>query len=330
MLQTTQLLSNSAHGFDPLLAKEILESLLEHDRWKTLAKFEHEIELEKIRSNKTQNYKPRYNSEVRQENISEEELKYNVLTSYGACSEKHIGLIAKTKVWEGANKKSSEILERWIEYISNNHKVSEKDLKELRIKSLLLLFLWGSGCSYRMHIWPDAKDKEFVLSIKDELKTKFSKFSKTSIVSAYEGLKEFWKEINDNEEYPFNSSLFADILDEAYEYVNKKQQIEASSDVKNSPLFISFEEEFPHVPLEVLEKYYMKQRKNFIPAGVAAVRKVFTTQMPEEFEEEYSSSEWPKKWHQYVSLYEPRWRDKLNNILVNNLEEHKKWESNQA
>lgn len=256
---------------------------------------------------------------------TDEDRKFNELTSYGACTDKHIGLISKTKVWEGASDRSLKLFEQWYAHLQDNNVVPLKDLKEGRIKTLLLAFLWASGCAHRVAKWPEASDSHLVETLRKDLKERFSKFSKHSIIAAYESLKVFWKEINDYELCPFNSSLIADVLDESYLYVSQKAEEESKVDVKNSPLFAEFEKNFPHVPLDVLEKYYLKNRFNFVAAGVGALRKAFTTICPPELEHKFPGNEWPKKWHIYLSSYEPKWQKQLATIQQETREAQEKW-----
>lgn len=306
----------------------MLQKLLEHDRWRLEAQFAHEIRLEEIRIASRRGSNSASQIVKGAEGLdrpSEEEKKFNELSSYGACGDKHIGLIAKTKVWEGANITSSKLFEKWYVHIQDNNIIPLKDLKEGRIKTLLLAFLWASGCSHRVAKWPEASDSHLIETLKKDLNERFSKFSKHSIVAAYESLKVFWREINDYEQCPFNSTLIADVLDEAYIYVSQKTTEESKVDIKNSPLFSEFEKQFPHVQLTSLEKYYVKNRYNFVAAGVGALRKAFTTICPTELEHKFSSSEWPKKWHQYISSYEPKWQKQLNQILQETKEAQEKW-----
>lgn len=303
--------------------ESILNKLIEYDRWKTEATFAHQIRLEEMRLNSSA---ARRNVQIRPDSeFSEEDQKFNVLSSYGACNEKHLGLIAKTKIWEGANDRSSGLFERWYSHIQDNNILPLKDLKEGRIKTLLLCFLWASGCAHRISKWPDAQDIHYVSALKKELEDKFSKFSKYSIVAAYESLKVFWKEINDYEQCPFNVTIIGGILDEAYQYVAEKTDEESKLDIKNSPLFSEFEKNFPHVPLDVLERYYTKNRKNFVAAGVGALRKVFTTVLPEELEHRYTTTEWPKKWHLHISTFEEKWQQQLYDIVNQTRQEQEKW-----
>ncbi len=257
--------------------------------------------------------------------MSDEDRKFNELTSYGACTDRHIGLISKTKVWEGAHERSSKLFEEWYSHLQENNVVPLKDLKEGRIRTLLVAFMWANGCAHRVAKWPEAQDHHLVEAIRKELREKFSKFSKHSITAAYESLKVFWKEINDYESYPFNSSLIPDILDESYQYVSQKADEESKVDIKNSPLFSEFEKNFPHVPLTTLEKYYLKNRFNFVAAGVGALRKTFTTICPPELEHKFTSAEWPKKWHTYLTSYEPKWQKQLTTIQQETREAQETW-----
>ena len=308
----------------PLLANEvILERILEYDKWKTEATFAHQIQIEELRQSFSGSKKApvaKLDSE-----FSEEDKKFNIISSYGACNEKHLGMVSKTKIWEGANDRSSRLFESWYSHIQDNSILPLKDLKEGRIKTLLLAFLWASGCAHRVHKWPDAPDAHYVEALKKDLESRFSKFSKHSIVAAYESLKVFWKEINDYEQCPFNITLIGDLLDEAYQYVSQKTTEENRFDIKNSPLFSEFEKIFPYVPLEVLEKYYTKNRKNFVAAGVGALRKVFTTRLPEELEHRYSAAEWPKKWHHHIASFEEKWQQQLYDITNQTREEQEQW-----
>lgn len=312
----------------PQLTEEMLQKLLDHDKWRIEVQFAHEIKLEEIRlaARRGSNVASQVVRGVEQEEgISDEDKKFNRLSSYGVCTDKHIGLLAKTKVWEGANALSSKLFEQWYGHIQDNNIIPLKDLKEGRIKTLLLAFLWSSGCSHRIAKWPRSSDSHLIGTLKKDLEERFSKFSKHSIVAAYESLKIFWKEINDYEQCPFNSTLIADILDNAYTYVNQKTTEESKVDIKNSPLFSEFEKQFPNVDLSILEKYYVKNRHNFVSAGVGALRKVFTTVCPSELEHRFSKSEWPKKWHQYITSYEPKWQKQLLMIQQQTKEAQEKW-----
>lgn len=310
------------------LNDEQLDRLIAHDKWKVEARFAHELRLEEMRLSARRGGSssvPRATDGVL--GPSDEDKKFNSLTSYGACTDKHIGLISKTKVWEGANERSSKLFESWYSHIQDNNVVPIKDLKEGRIKTLLLAFLWASGCGHRIVKWPDAQDIHLVETLRKDLKDRFSKFSKHSIVAAYESLKIFWKEINDYEQCPFNSTVIAEILDEAYVYVNEKTVQESRVDIKNSPLFSEFEKNFPHVSLQLLERYYSKTRGNFVAAGVGALRKVFTTVRPSELEHKFTDSEWPKKWHQYITSYETKWKTQLSSLQQTMAQEQEKWKA---
>lgn len=322
-LELQQLLSIATELKDEPTYEVILSRLLEHDRWKTEATFAHEIRLEELR----QSYSgARRSSQAKLESdFSDEDKKFNIISSYGACGDKHLGLLSKTKVWEGSNERASKLFEDWYSHIQDNNILPLKDLKEGRIRILLILFMWASGCAHRAHKWPDASDIHFVPTLEKELIEKFSKFSKHSIVAAYESLKVFWKEINDYEQCPFNVTLIGGILDDAYQYVSEKTTEESKHDIKNSPLFSEFEKTFSHVPLEILEKYYTKNRKNFVAAGVGALRRVFTTNLPEELEHRYSTTEWPKKWHLHIASFEEKWQQQLYDIMNSTREDQEKW-----
>lgn len=310
----------------PQLSEEQLQLLLSHDRWRVEATFAHEIKLEELRTSSRRGgsnaAKPIDSSD---NGPTDDDKKFNELTSYGACTDRHIGLISKTKIWEGANERSSKLFEEWHTHLQENNIVPLKDLKEGRIKTLLLAFLWANGCAYRAAKWPEAKDSYLIETLRKDLKERFSKFSKHSIIAAYESLKVFWKELNDYESYPFNSSIIADILDESYQYVSQKTEEESKVDVKNSPIFVEFEKNFPYVSLNSLEQYYHKTRYNFVSAGVGALRKAFTTICPPELEHKFSSNEWPKKWHIYLNSYEPKWQKQLTTIQQETREAQEKW-----
>lgn len=309
----------------PRLSEEQLQRLLEHDRWKVEATFAHEVKLEELRIASRRNGGGHKSSDNSLSGPSEDDRKFNELTSYGACTDKHIGLISKTKVWEGASERSSKLFEQWYAHLQDNNIVPLKDLKEGRIKTLLLAFLWASGCAHRVAKWPEASDSHLVETLRKDLKERFSKFSKHSITAAYESLKVFWKEINDYEVCPFNPSMIADVLDESYQYVSQKAEQESKVDIKNSPLFSEFEKNFPHVSLDALERYYLKNRFNFVAAGVGALRKAFITICPPELEHKFSNNEWPKKWHIYLSSYEPKWQKQLATIQQETREAQEKW-----
>lgn len=318
-LQAAQSLQLTEQGI------QALDLILAHDRWKTEVTFAHEIKLEELRSVLRKGGGGASRPAEARSGLSEEDQEFNLLSSFGACNDKHIGLISKTKVWEGANERASKLFEQWYTHIQNNNVVPLKDLKEGRIKTLLLAFLWASGCAHRATKWPGASDIHLVESLKKDLNDRLSKFSKQSITAAYESLKVFWKEINDYEQCPFNVTFIAEQLDEAYEYVNEKAALEEKVDIKKSPLFEAFIEKFPQVPLETLEKYYIKNRYNFVAAGVGALRKIFTSAPPVELEHKFSETEWPKKWHIYLSSYEQKWPEMIKDLIKETEEAQKEW-----
>lgn len=317
----------------PLSNIEVLKLILEHDRWKTEATFAHELELEQIRSQNQITSLSQPTTRQRRHSTptpspdgpSEEDIEFNSRTTFGAGDEKHIGLVAKTKVWEGANSKSATLVDKWAKHFRANNKIPAKDLRDGRYRTLLRTFLWATGCAERLHRWPEAPDKGFVTQLKKEIKEGFSKFSSMTIVSAYESLKVFWDEFNDGEVCAFNSTLIADILDEAYSYVKNKEVKEIKSDVKNSPYFLEFAKEFPEVSLDTLERYYIRNRENFVAGGIGCLRRHFTENLPPELADRYSATEWPKKWHLHITTYEPQWTKALNQIKTEHSQAQTQW-----
>lgn len=312
----------------PLSNIEVLKLILEHDRWKTEAELENRLEIERIRAEVSAN-PPRVGrpkqSHRPQLEFPEEELEFNLKSSFGACTEKQIGLVAKTKVWDGAAEKSAQLVDEWSKHFRSNNKIAAKDLRDGRYKTLLCTFMWGAGCAERALHWPEAQDIDYVEGIKKELKERFSKFSKSTIVAAYESLKVFWNEINDYEMCPFNSTFLAEILDEAYSYVREKEVKEQKSDVKCSPYFKAFSNDFPEVSLDLLEKYYIKNRENFVAGGIGCLRRHFTENLPPELADRYSATEWPKKWHLHITTYEPQWTKALNQIKTEHSQAQTQW-----
>lgn len=309
------------------LSNEQFTRLLEHDRWKLETKLAHELELEKLRiASRKSSKREIFNSDSESDTKKlEEERKFNLITTYGFGNDRHIGLVAKTKVFYGATEKANLVYAKWLEHIQDNNIVVLKDIKDGRIKTLLQHFLWVNGCAHRIARWPDAKDSDVIEGLKKELNSRFSKFSKKTIVAAYESLKVFWKEINDYEQTTFNVSIIGNILDEAYQYTNTEIKVNYKNDIKNSPLFSEFEKIHPEVPLVLLEKYYIKTRQNFISAGVGALRKVFTESPPIELEEKFSKKEWMRVWHQHINAYEPRWQEELRQLLLSYKTEQEQW-----
>lgn len=306
------------------LSNEQFERLLEHDKWKLEKQHEHEIKLEEIRTSK-RNSGNKINTPS-PPNL-EEDRKFNEITSYGFATDRHLGVIAKTKIYEGAVDRATSIYPRWLEHIQDNNIIILKDIKDGRIKTLLQHFLWANGCAHRITKWPDAKDSHLIDTLKKDLNSKFSKFSKQTIIAAYESLKVFWKEINDYEQVPFNVSIIGHILDEAYEYTNSKVKVDYKNDIKNSPFFREFEKIHPQVPLSTLEKYYIKSRQNFKTAGISSLRRVFTEAPPPDLEDKYSAKEWMRVWHQHISAYQPRWQKQLDELISTYRSEQEKWKT---
>ena len=294
--------------------KELFYSLLEHDKWKTQTTLAHQLEIEKIKSDSLHPRGKRVSRAaegVTQEDTNSEEHQFNLDSSYNACSPRHIGLIAKTKVWVGADAAAAKVSERWYSKIQEENIAPLKDLREGRIKTLLVAFLWASGCANRMSKWPDAPDSNGLEALNHDLTNRFSKFSKTGIVAAYESLKSFWEEVEEAGGLNFNSTLISAILDEAYDYVAKASQEEKQSDAENDPLFAAFCSSFPQVTPALFKRYYVRNRGHFVKAGVAALRKAFTLSPPADLAGEVDEQSWPKQWHMYIVPYERRWPEEV-------------------
>ena len=298
---------------NPEDSKELFLKLLEHDRWRTETLCAHELELERLRLNKPGQKRKTAPDQI-QDLENSEDVEFNLASSYGACDSNHIGLLAKTKTFKGADEKATEIYSEWYNYIQERNVLPLKDLKEGRIRNLLLVFLWSSSCAQRAARWPEAKDITYIDSLKEEFKARLCKFSKHSIVAAYESLKTFWPEVGGGTN--FDSSLIADYLDEAYDFVTSKEAAKKATDLKQSPLFLAFNEAYPEVSLELLEKNYINSRKKFIEAGVKSLSKVFTTVCPPELKEEVDEGSWPRKWHLYIEPYRQKWQSEVK-VLYN-------------
>lgn len=311
----------------------LLEKVLEYKRWKVEKTLENNLRVAELSSGGRRAPRQYVESgalgdESEGEAEGSDDSEFNDLTSYGFCRDQHIGKIAKTKIWEASNMKATDLFMRWKDYIASKQEVSLKDLNDKRLRTLLLNFLWAHGCAHRIAKWPNAPDLDGVKGLKADLVARLNKYPRQVIVSGYSALKEFWLEINDYNSIPYNSSLIAEVLDQAEEEICTSKSIEEAKDIKTSPYFTEFAILFPAGPdLELLEKMYEKNRGDFVKAGVAALRRHHTTVVPEKFQDRFDEEKWKRQWHIFLPEAIEEWTTWLRTLKLSKLTDQKQWES---
>lgn len=314
----------------------LVDKILEFEKWRVERELENNLRVAEITSITKRQYirasdqtsEDGGEGESASGGFTEEDVTINDLSSYGFCRDQHLGKISKTKIWEAANMKATDLLPRWKAHIEEKNCLPLKELNERRLRTLLLNFLWAHGCAQRILQWPNAPDMDGVKGLKADLTARLNKYPRIAIVTGYESLKVFWNEINDYNIVPFNSTLIAEILDNAEEEVRASKAVLITKDIKQSPLFIEFQKQFPNGPdLEYLEKYFIKSRGDFVKAGVMALRRHYSSRVPEEVTEKYDLDKWMKQWHIFLPPFLEEWTKRLRNIKFSNITEQKQWES---
>lgn len=313
------ILNNLNLSGDELFA--LIDRLIEHDKWKTEKLLENRLRIAEI-NNKTKRVVSPSSTSPEIE-ISEEDVEFNRITSYGYANNSQIGKLAKTQIWNASNSTAAVFFARWKEALEKTNLDTVTKLSPRRLKTLLLNFLWAHGCASRMARWPNAPDIYGADGLKRDLETRLNSYPTDVFVHGYNALKLFWNELNDYNAIPYNSSLIADILDKKEAQVITRKR----SDIKTSPLFEAFAKEFKEISLDSLEKYYIRNRKNFVKGAMASLKKYYSENVPEKFAEQFTQSEWMRSWHQHLPSLFNSWEGRLRKIKIQHIGEQREWEN---
>ncbi len=304
------------------LSPDALEKVLEHDRWKTEAILEHEFKIEELRQ---QYLHGSMSSESG--SYSQDDLSFNLVSSYSECNESQVFKVAKTKVKLGILKLCEEkypIIEGFLLQDQRYSKIPLKDREVGVMKPLANAMIYMSCCSERLKRWPIAKDKSSILHIQKDLETKALKIESLTFLVVYDAVFSSWKYLFEGE-LEFNDTDIKPILEKVSLRVSLKEEVEKRSDIKTSPLFKSILGVFPYIDLIRLEQYYYSLSERFVDAAIKTLTLHFTQNRPAELDSTDQYAEWSDIYISYLPEYKVKWKNQLKELELDNWNEQIAW-----
>lgn len=304
-------------NFTPEQSFEALEKILQFEYTKLEMEIDSRERLEKIRLEqeyklaeieyeykfKALEYAPRMESSSRpsritskiesESNHSQEDIEFNNLTGFGHLQNKHIGKIAKTNLQSAIKTKFQEI-ESQIDFDEIKN-LSSMDLNSTKIKSLFISLLMGSMSSIRLTRWPNAPDSDMIFSIKSEINDKLDEYDFNIIIYAVEFIKEYLdEEYNQTSIGQLDTTLFAEILDDAYIKQELQEEYKEDFDVNNSPVGKAINKTISHLDVSLrrdLVKMYLETNPKKGLDHMSGIVMLYSEKFPiPEFEDEYEDN----------------------------------------
>jgi hypothetical protein len=303
------------------LSPDSLDKILDHDRWKTEVVLDHEFRVEELRQ---QYLHGGYSSES---NVySQDDLAFNLVSSYSECNDSQVFKVAKTKVKIGITKLCEEKYEDIDRELSKNPRykdVPNKD-KGLNMKSLANSLVYMACCSERLKKWPLAKDKSYVLQIQREVELRVSRLDSLTFLVTYEAVRDVWPILFDNK-LDFNDSDLRALVDQAISEVESRERIAKKSDIKTSPLFKLTCVSLPDMDIDRLEQYYYSLSGKYVEAGIRTLALQFAQNRPPELDSTDDYAEWSDIYVNYLKEYKEKWKNQLKELEIASWDDQLKW-----
>ena len=301
------------------LAPESIDKILEHDRWKTEAILENNLQIEELRckslngGDDTQDTSPHH----------KEDIEFNTISSLSECNQSQIFRIAKIKIKRTAAK-ASEQMGSDIKSHMYSHEmykdIPDSNRKLVDIKSLIHLFTFYSLCLARLKRWPYAKDKNSMPNIQKDFEKECLNYNKALLKVVCDSLADKWWFYFSGVE--FCKQEIIDVIDRS---IISSEEIEKISDIKLSPLFSETYKNFPNINLKTLESYYNMLSGKFIEAGIKALTLDFISNRPAELDYTDEFSEWSNIYIDHLHGYKEKWKNQLKEIETDTWNDQLKW-----
>lgn len=305
------------------LSPDVLDKILDHDRWRTETVLDHEFRIEELRQ---QYLHGSCSSDTY--TFCQDDLNFNLVSSYSECNDSQVFKVAKTKVKVGiirlCEDKCKEIdlaLVRNVRYKN----VPSKDKSGNVIKSLVVSIVYLACCSERLKKWPVAKDKSGVLQVQKDLELRVSRIDSLTFLVTYEAVKEAWSDLFEGK-LEFNDSDLKPMLDSAMLEIKSREEINKRSDIKTSPKFVLASERIPDIDLNRLEQYYYALGGKFIEAGVKTLALNFAQNRPPELDSTDKYAKWSDVYINYLQEYKEKWKNQLKEVEIDSWDDQVKWQ----
>lgn len=304
------------------LSPEVLDRVLDHDRWKTEAILDHELRIEELRQ---QYLHGGCSSEPY--TYCQDDLAFNLVSSYSECNDSQIFKVAKTKVKVGITRLCDDKffdINRALVQNPRYKNVPSKDKGVANIKSLAVSIVYLACCSERLKKWPVAKDKSAVLQVQKDLELRVSRTDSLTFLVTCEAVREAWPVLFENK-LDLNDSDLGPMLDSAILEVESRENLAKKSDIKVSPLFKMTSERLPDMDISRLEQYYYAMGGKYIEAGVKTLAIHFTQNRPPELDSTDKYAEWSDVYITYLHDYKEKWKNQLKEIEVDSWDDQLQW-----
>lgn len=300
------------------LDPQLLDKVLAHDRWKTEAILENNLQIEELRHRYINTSHKGYETPYDQEDID-----FNLASSYMECNDSQVKKLAKTKVKLGVNRAVADMWETlYTEFTSSEAfpRIPEEDRRDVRLKSLYTFFINYLLCLARVKKWPNAKDKASLSNVKKDVEDACIKYKQPTLELAYETLSNTWDRYFEGVE--FCALELSEIIIKSS---LKMEEKERKSDIKESPLFVKTLEKFPNLSAESLENYHTRLSGRFIEAAVKVLTLDFIRNRPKELDYTDEFAEWSDTYINHLGRYREDWQNTLKEIEIDTWDDQLKW-----
>lgn len=301
------------------LSPESVDRILEHDRWKTEAILENNLQIEELRC-KSLNAGERTSDS---HSYTQEDMEFNSISSYSECNQLQVGKISKTKIKKASLRVITEEGDKIISHMYSHEgykDVTDADKKPGSIKTILSSLTYYSLCVARLKRWPDAKDKSSIPFIKQEVMNECKGFSKIIMEIACESLGDNWWLYFSGVEF-----CKEEVRDLIKELTHTVEEVKKISDVLMSPLFTETAQRFPDMNLATLKAYYEMLSGKFIEAGVRTLTLDFIANRPAELDYTDEFAEWSNIYIDHLHGYKEKWKNQLKEIETDTWDKQLKW-----
>lgn len=257
-----------------------------------------------------------------------EDAEFNKLTGFNQLLPTHIGKISKTALMPILTSKSAEIEAEWP---ADRKKNLNDSTPKLRV--LLRYLLLGSITEQRLDRWSNAPDGGMLMQIREEIQNKLRSYDAQSLIAALDWLKEWLKKHYEGTDLQdLRTSLYAEVIEQAYGDMAATEQKKEEFDVRQSPLGVHIAEVLSYMDEAssdlLLEHFLVKEPK----AGMdqmASVVTGFSEKYPiPAFEEEaraYKEGIWEDFHRDHTSKMTRYFFNTLCDIWQVHYKEHMEW-----
>jgi hypothetical protein len=310
------------------LKPEILDRILEYEKWKVQATLDHEYRLVELKTGKRPPVEAGIIGPSQDDvavEISEDDLIFNKISSFGKCTRDQVNKISRTNIVTAAKGKVQEIFPSWTEefILSTEYKsIKGKADKQKTYKDILTLLLWSSCCLARAARWPKSRDINKLDSIKDSIRDCAGSFDAQVLAATVAFTIRTWDVyiFTGSDQIPPDVSLIEEVTGAII--------LSDPPDIMDSPLFIAFASEFPHITadnLKRLKTMYELNSADFVTVAMRFLTMDFEVNPPPDVNLD-PDCPWRDFWRETFAVdYKEKWKNKVKAIEETTKSEQGAW-----